>query len=211
MLTKYSANTQELAAVKAIVQCIRDYKLEAEYPLDPLLRRVAQLEKAISNDKDRSNDKKRPSGSGKHQHFKRPRVTGGTHGSIRHPNVLSIQPQSVLIERAAANNPSRLVPSVLVERAPHAGLLDKYAYLSTSYDYQPPSQATYPQQSYEQRSYYYPADEGIAASSYTAAPLSSSYASYSGGILPIADERINASSYGNYAGSGTPTAYRPYM
>lgn len=206
-----SGNAEELAAVKAIVQCIRDYKLEAEYPLDPLLRRVAQLEKAISNDKDRSNDKKRPSGSGKHQHFKRPRVTGGTHGSIRHPNVLSIQPQSVLIERAAANNPSRLVPSVLVERAPHAGLLDKYAYLSTSYDYQPPSQATYPQQSYEQRSYYYPADEGIAASSYTAAPLSSSYASYSGGILPTADERINASSYGNYAGSGTPTAYQPYM
>lgn len=206
-----SGNAEELAAVKAIVQCIRDYKLEAEYPLDPLLRRVAQLEKAISNDKDRSNDKKRPSGSGKHQHFKRPRVTGGTHGSIRHPNVLSIQPQSVLIERAAANNPSRLVPSVLVERAAHPGLLDKYAYLSTSYDYQPPSQATYPQQSYEQRSYYYPADEGIAASSYTAAPLSSSYASYSGGVLPTADERINASSYGNYAGSGTPTAYQPYM
>lgn len=207
-----SGNAEELAAVKAIVQCIRDYKLEAEYPLDPLLRRVAQLEKAISNDKDRSNDKKRPSGSGKHQHFKRPRVTGGTHGSIRHPNVLSIQPQSVLIERAAANNPSRLVPSVLVERAAHPGLLDKYAYLSTSYDYQPPSQATYPQQTYEQRSYYYPADEGIAASSYTAAPLSSSYASYSGGgVLPTADERINASSYGNYAGSGTPTAYQPYM
>ncbi|KAK4720665.1 hypothetical protein R3W88_010898 [Solanum pinnatisectum] len=200
-----SGNAEELAAVKAIVQCIRDYKLEAEYPLDPLLRRVAQLEKAISNDKDRSNDKKRPSGSGKHQHFKRPRVTGGTHGSIRHPNVLSIQPQSVLIERAAANNPSRLVPSVLVERAAHPGLLDKYAYLSTSYDYQPPSQATYPQQTYEQRSYYYPADEGIAA------PLSSSYASYSGGVLPIADERINTSSYSNYAGSGTPTAYQPYM
>ncbi|KAL3338762.1 hypothetical protein AABB24_027735 [Solanum stoloniferum] len=206
-----SGNAEELAAIKAIVQCIRDYKLEAEYPLDPLLRRVAQLEKAISNDKDRSNDKKRPSGSGKHQHFKRPRVTGGTHGSIRHPNVLSIQPQSVLIERAAANNPSRLVPSVLVDRAAHPGLLDKYAYLSTSYDYQPPSQATYPQQTYEQRSYYYPADEGIAASSYTAAPLSSSYASYSGGVLPIADERINASSYSNYAGSGTPAAYQPYM
>ncbi|XP_004236868.1 FRIGIDA-like protein 3 [Solanum lycopersicum] len=206
-----SGNAEELAAVKAIVQCIRDYKLEAEYPLDPLLRRVAQLEKAISNDKDRSNDKKRLSGLGKHQQFKRPRVTGGTHGSIRHPNVLSIQPQSVLIERAAANNPSRLVPSVLVERAAPAGLLDKYAFLSTSYDYQPPSQATYPQQTYEQRSYYYPADEGIATSSYSAAPLSSSYASYSGGVLPTAAERINASSYGNYAGSGTPTAYQPYM
>ncbi|XP_055800998.1 FRIGIDA-like protein 3 [Solanum dulcamara] len=210
-----SGNAEELAAVKAIVRCIRDYKLEAEYPLEPLLRRVAQLEKAISNDRDKSNDKKRPSGSGKHQQFKRPRVTRGTHGSIRHANVLSIQPPSVLIERAAANNPSR----VLVERAAYAGLPDKYAYLSTSYDYQPSSQATYPQQTYEQRSYYYPADEGIAANSYTAAPLPSSYAGYAGGALPTADERINASSYtsslistyGNYAGSGTSTAHQPYM
>lgn len=214
-----SGNAEELAAVKAIVQCIRDYKLEAEYPLDPLLRRVAQLEKAISNDKDRSNDKKRPSGSGKHQQFKRPRANGGTRGSIRHSNIISRQPPSVLVERAAANNPSRLVPSVLVERATYARLPDKYGYLSTSYDYQSTSQATYPHQSYEQRSYYYPADEGIAANSYTTAPLPSSYASYAGSALPPADERINASSYaasllssyGNYAGSGTSTAHQPYM
>lgn len=214
-----SGNAEELAAVKAIVRCIRDYKLEAEYPLDPLLRRVAQLEKAISNDKDRSNDKKRQSGLGKHQQFKRPRVTGGMHGSTRHANVLSRQPPSILIERAIVNNPSRQVPSAFVERATYAGLPDKYAYLSTSYDYQPPSQATYPQQSYEQRSYYYPADEGITASSYTAAPLPTSYASYAGGALPTADDRTNASSYtaslpssyGNYAGSGTPTAHQPYM
>ncbi|CAN4090365.1 unnamed protein product [Withania somnifera] len=212
-----SGNAEELAAVKAIVRCIRAYKLAAEYPLDPLQRRVAQLEKAISNVKDRSNDKKRHSGSGKHQQFKRPRVTGGPHGSIRHANVLSRQPPSVLIERAAAINPSRQVPSVLVERATYAGLPDKYAYVSTPYDYQAPSEATSAQQSYEQGSYYYPADEGIAANSYTAAPLPSSYASYAGGTLPAADERTNASSYaaslpsnyGNYAGSGTPTAHQP--
>lgn len=47
----------------------------------------------------------------------------------------------------------------------------KFAYLSISYDYQPVSQATYPHQSYEQRSYYYLADEGIATNSYTVAPL----------------------------------------
>ncbi|CAN4090367.1 unnamed protein product [Withania somnifera] len=214
-----SGNAEELAAIKAIVGCIRAYKLAAEYPLDPLLRRVAQLEKAISNDKDRSNDKKRHSGSGKHHQFKRPRVTVGPHGSIKHANVLSRQPPSVLIERAAAITPSRQVPSVLVERAPYGGLPDKYAYGSTSYDYLPPSQSTYAQQSYEQRSYYYPADEGIASNSYTAAPLPSNYASYAGGALPAADDRINArsytasvpSSYGNYAGSGTPTAHQPCM
>ncbi|KAM3281362.1 FRIGIDA-like protein 3 [Capsicum chacoense] len=214
-----SGNAEELTAIKAIVRCIRNYKLEAEYPLDPLLRRVSQLEKAISSDRDRPNDKKRHSGSGRHQQFKRPRVTGAPLGPIRHPNVLSIQPPSVLIERAAAINPSRQVPSVLVERAPYAGLPDKYGYLSTSYDYPPPGQATYPQQTYEQRSYYYPTDEGTAADSYTAAPLPSSYASYAGSALPTADERINASSYaatlpssyGNYAGSGTSTAHQPYM
>ncbi|KAJ8562935.1 hypothetical protein K7X08_031387 [Anisodus acutangulus] len=193
-----SGNAEELAAVKAIVQCIRDYKLEAEYPLDPLLRRVAQLEKAISNDKDRSksNDKKRHPGSGKHQQFKRPRAIGGTHVSTRPANVL------------------RQPPSVFVERATYAGLPDKYSYLSASYDNRPPSQATYSQQSYEQRSYYYPADEGIAASSYTA-PLPSTYASYTGGTLPTADGSSYTaslpSSYVNYAGSGTPTAHQPYM
>ncbi|KAK4373446.1 hypothetical protein RND71_008830 [Anisodus tanguticus] len=193
-----SGNAEELAAVKAIVQCIRDYKLEAEYPLDPLLRRVAQLEKAISNDKDwsKSNDKKRHSGSGKHQQFKRPRAIGGTHVSSRPANVL------------------RQPPSGFVERATYAGLPDKYTYLSASYDNRPPSQATYSQQSYEQTSYYYPADEGITATSYTA-PLSSTYASNAGGALPTADASSYTaslpSSYVNYAGSGTPTAHQPYM
>ncbi|XP_059289667.1 FRIGIDA-like protein 3 [Lycium ferocissimum] len=207
-----SGNAEELGAVKAIVRCIRDYKLEAEYPLEPLQRRVAQLEKAISNDKDKSNDKKRHSGSGKHQQFKRPRP----YGSNRHANVPSRQPVSALI--AMANNPSRQVPSAFVERATYAGLPNKYAYLSTSYDHQPPSQAAYPQQSYEQTSYYYPADEGITANTYTAPPPSS-YGSYAGAALPTADERINASSYTpsvpssyvNYAGSGMPTAHQPYM
>lgn len=55
------------------------------------MRRVVQLEEA-SNDKDKSNDKKRPSGSGRHQQFKRLRVIGETRGSIKHADVLSRQP-----------------------------------------------------------------------------------------------------------------------
>ncbi|RAL39977.1 hypothetical protein DM860_008117 [Cuscuta australis] len=39
-----NANAQELAALKGIVECIQDYGLEEEYPLDPLQRRIAQLE-----------------------------------------------------------------------------------------------------------------------------------------------------------------------
>ncbi|XP_016511776.1 uncharacterized protein LOC107828902 [Nicotiana tabacum] len=209
-----SGNREELAAVRAVVRCIRDYKLEAEYPLDPLQRRVGQLEKAISNDKSKSNDKRRHSGSAKHQQFKKPRPSGGTHGSTRPANVPSRQPPSVLIERVAAYNPSRQVPSGLVERATYAGLSDKYTHLSTSYDYQAPSQAAYPQQSYEQRSYYYPADDGTTATSY-APSLPYSYGNYAGSGMPVADERITAnsyttdlsSSYGNYV----PTAHQSYV
>lgn len=210
-----STIAQELAAVRAVVRCIRDYKLEAEYPLDPLQRRVGQLEKAISNDKSKSNDKRRHSGSAKHQQFKKPRPSGGTHGSTRPANVPSRQPPSVLVERVAAYNPSRPVPSGLVERATYAGLSDKYTHLSTSYDYQAPSQAAYPQQSYEQRSYYYPADDGTTATSY-APSLPYSYGNYAGSGMPVADERITAnsyttdllaSSYGNYV----PTTHQSYV
>ncbi|KAJ0098007.1 hypothetical protein Patl1_28585 [Pistacia atlantica] len=48
-------NAQELAALKAVVNCVKEYKLEADYPLDPLQKRVAQLERSKS-DKKRGGD-----------------------------------------------------------------------------------------------------------------------------------------------------------
>jgi hypothetical protein len=39
-------NERELIALKGVIKCIEEHKLEEQYPLDPLLKRVAQLEKA---------------------------------------------------------------------------------------------------------------------------------------------------------------------
>ncbi|KAE8700063.1 putative Aspartic proteinase nepenthesin-1 precursor [Hibiscus syriacus] len=46
-------NARELAALKAVVRCVQDYGLEADYSLDPLQKRLAQLEKAKADSKKR--------------------------------------------------------------------------------------------------------------------------------------------------------------
>ncbi|KAJ9177327.1 hypothetical protein P3X46_012560 [Hevea brasiliensis] len=38
-----NVNAQELPTLKAIIRCVEEYKLEADYPLNPLRKRVAQL------------------------------------------------------------------------------------------------------------------------------------------------------------------------
>lgn len=68
-------NARELEALRAVIGCVEEYKLEAEYPLDPLHRRVAQLDKSAKG------DTKRPAETGKQQQQKRPRSDGGFHGS----------------------------------------------------------------------------------------------------------------------------------
>ncbi|KAG4125458.1 hypothetical protein ERO13_D10G097500v2 [Gossypium hirsutum] len=46
-------NARELAALKAVIRCVQDYGLEADYSLDPLQKRLAQLEKAKADNKKR--------------------------------------------------------------------------------------------------------------------------------------------------------------
>ncbi|XP_010251408.1 PREDICTED: FRIGIDA-like protein 3 [Nelumbo nucifera] len=65
-------NERELSALKAVIKCIEDHKLEEQYPVDPLHKRVAQLEKAKA-------DKKRVAETAKPQ-SKRPRANGGGYG-----------------------------------------------------------------------------------------------------------------------------------
>ncbi|XP_068655716.1 FRIGIDA-like protein 3 [Aristolochia californica] len=55
-----NANAQELAALKAVIRCIDEYKLEGDYELSPLQKRVAQLQKA-KTDKKRIVDTANPS------------------------------------------------------------------------------------------------------------------------------------------------------
>lgn len=66
------ANAQELEALKAVIKCVKDYGLEASYQLDPLQRRVAQLEKAKS-------DKKRAGEHGGNLKTKKSKSNGGFH------------------------------------------------------------------------------------------------------------------------------------
>lgn len=61
-------NERELSALKAVIKCIEEHKLEEQYPVDPLQKRVLQLEKAKA-------DKRRAAEAAKPQ-SKRPRANG---------------------------------------------------------------------------------------------------------------------------------------
>ncbi|KAE8718517.1 Aspartyl protease family protein [Hibiscus syriacus] len=67
-------NARELAALKAVISCVQDYGLEADYCLDPLQKRLAQLEKAKADSKKRGGD------SSKHHPRKKSRPNGGFRG-----------------------------------------------------------------------------------------------------------------------------------
>lgn len=61
-------NERELTALKAVIKCIEEHRLEERYPVDPLQKRLLQLEKAKA-------DKKRATEAAKPQ-SKRPRASG---------------------------------------------------------------------------------------------------------------------------------------
>ncbi|XP_051186446.1 FRIGIDA-like protein 3 [Lolium perenne] len=64
-------NERELSALKAVIKCIEEHKLEEQYPVDPLQKRVVQLEKAKA-------DKRRAVEAAKPQ-SKRPRANGSAY------------------------------------------------------------------------------------------------------------------------------------
>ncbi|CAJ1948751.1 unnamed protein product [Sphenostylis stenocarpa] len=70
--SQIDVNERELIALKAVIKCIEDHKLDDQYPLDPLQKRVTQLEKAKA-------DKKRVTEATKPQP-KRPRANGAGYG-----------------------------------------------------------------------------------------------------------------------------------
>nr|XP_023921755.1 FRIGIDA-like protein 3 [Quercus suber]XP_023921756.1 FRIGIDA-like protein 3 [Quercus suber]XP_023921757.1 FRIGIDA-like protein 3 [Quercus suber]XP_023921758.1 FRIGIDA-like protein 3 [Quercus suber]XP_023921759.1 FRIGIDA-like protein 3 [Quercus suber]POE98797.1 frigida-like protein 3 [Quercus suber] len=154
-------NAQELAALKAVIRCIEEFKLEADYPLDPLQRRVAQLEKSKT-------DKKRGGDFGRRQQSKKPRANGGFRG-FRAPV-------------ASAASAGRQGPPAFVERAAYTGMSERYPHAGmATYDYQVPSQPAFVQQANDQRLYYYPQDDRVTPTSYNAA--STNYGGYIGGGL----------------------------
>ncbi|TYI05671.1 hypothetical protein ES332_A10G105500v1 [Gossypium tomentosum] len=152
-------NARELAALKAVIRCVQDYGLEADYSLDPLQKRLAQLEKAKADNKKRGGD------SGKHHPRKKSRPNGGFRG-YRGP-------------------PGRQAPPVYNQRAAFTGMPERYTHAGPNpYNYQIPNQPAYVPQANDQRLYYYSQDDKVATSSYNAA-ATSNYGSYSGsGLQP---------------------------
>ncbi|KQJ86973.1 FRIGIDA-like protein 3 isoform X2 [Brachypodium distachyon] len=76
-------NERELSALKAVIKCIEEHKLEEQYPVDPLQKRVIQLEKAKA-------DKRRAVEAAKPQ-SKRPRANG----SVYAPRVTSFGDKNI--------------------------------------------------------------------------------------------------------------------
>jgi len=79
---------RELSALKAVIKCIEEHKLEDQYPVDPLQKRVAQLEKAKA-------DKRRAVEASKPQ-SKRARANG----SIYTARVTAPYPEKSFYQRA---------------------------------------------------------------------------------------------------------------
>ncbi|GMI94102.1 hypothetical protein like AT5G48385 [Hibiscus trionum] len=149
-------NARELAALKAVIRCVLDYDLEADYSLDPLQKRLAQLEKAKADNKKRGGD------SSKHHPRKKLRPNSGFRG-FRGP-------------------PGRQAPPVYNQRATFTGMPERYTHAGPNpYSYQVPNQPAYAPQANDQRLYYYTPDDKIPTPSYNAA--TSNYGSYSGGGL----------------------------
>ncbi|KAL8525935.1 hypothetical protein ACS0TY_015236 [Phlomoides rotata] len=68
-------NEKELTALKAVIRCIEDHKLEEQFPVDPLQKQVVEIEKAKA-------DKKRATEVAKPQ-SKRPRANGVAHAQAQ--------------------------------------------------------------------------------------------------------------------------------
>ncbi|XP_020240031.1 FRIGIDA-like protein 3 [Cajanus cajan] len=129
---KNDANAQELAALKAVIKCIEEYKLESDYPLDTLLKRVIQLEKS-------KGDKKRSGEFSRRPPSKRPRPNEryfslhSSGGSAASTVVLGRQVPPVRVPYAGSSDRYPLVGNP--DRYPHAGTI--------TYDYQVPGQSIY--------------------------------------------------------------------
>ncbi|XP_028752673.1 FRIGIDA-like protein 3 [Neltuma alba] len=96
-------NERELTALKVVIKCIEEHKLEEQYPLDPLQKRVLQLEKAKA-------DKKRVTETTKPQP-KRPRANGVGYG----PRVTNIAPADKISYARVADR----YPQYVYDRPPY--------------------------------------------------------------------------------------------
>ncbi|KAL8170266.1 hypothetical protein V2J09_022070 [Rumex salicifolius] len=78
---------RELTSLRAVIKCVEEHKLEQEYPLDVLQKRIIQLEKAKA-EKKRATEVAKP-------HSKRPRASNNTGSGPRIANNTGSPPYAV--------------------------------------------------------------------------------------------------------------------
>lgn len=203
---KDDPKSRELLALRAVIKCIEEYKLQKECSLGPLQKRVSELkpkgEKRPSTDAGRTYAKK-PRGPG----ISFPRRPAGSVGSAaRRPPFPGFNWQ-----RAPAPMPSR-GPAPMPSRAPlpdRYGAADRYHHPPPAPVYEAGAFSSYGEPFSAPKPFQY--TPGSVAASYNSspykvayggpgAPAASTYAGYGGASGPAA-----SSSYANYLGS----VYRP--
>ncbi|OAY34888.1 FRIGIDA-like protein 3 [Manihot esculenta] len=132
-------NERELTALKAVIKCIEEHKLEEQYPVDPLQKRLIQLEKAKA-DKKRATEvakpqPKRPRANGVGCG---PRVTNVTADKTFYPRVTDRYPQYVydrpyVYPGPTDNHVAPLMGSATYNFSPSHG-----NYFGNGYQYQAP-------------------------------------------------------------------------
>lgn len=159
-----------------MIYCVEKYDLKADYPLDPLQRRVGQLERAQP-------DRKRSRESTNKQPHNRKRPHEST---SKPPHNRKKRPSG---DGVYGHRSRQAAAPVYMDRRPYAAPPQESYPQVNPYNYHtappPPSQTVYSQHVYDQNAYYYPPDVRVAVaaappaySGYTSSSVPSSYQPY---------------------------------
>eukprot|EP00258_Populus_trichocarpa_P016623 XP_006375598.2 FRIGIDA-like protein 3 [Populus trichocarpa] len=118
-------NERELAALKAVIKCIEEHKLEEQYPGDPLQKRLLQLEKAKA-------EKKRATEAAKPQP-KRPRASGVGCG----PRVTSSVPERTFYPRVPERYPQYVYDRPYIYTGPADNHVPQLMSSAATYNFSP--------------------------------------------------------------------------
>jgi hypothetical protein len=139
-LFQNEVNERELAALKAVIKCIEEHKLEEQYPGDQLQKRLLQLEKAKAEKKRATEaakpQPKRPRASGVGCG---PRVTSGVPERTFYPRVPERYPQYVYDRPYIYTGPAdNHVPQLMSSAATYNFSPSHGNYFGNGYQYQTP-------------------------------------------------------------------------
>ncbi|XP_071730959.1 uncharacterized protein [Rutidosis leptorrhynchoides] len=173
-IVQNEGNKKELAALKDVIHCVEKYNLQSDYPLDPLHKRVGQLERANPDNRKRFRGSPRESTTNRERKAKRDSSTTKHESPKRRdkrpPNK---KPRSNRDGLYGTRSPAASYLAVNGRQAPAPVYIDRRQYHAPPYNYQPAishSQPTYSQPIYEQKAYYYPHDDRSAATAATPLP-----------------------------------------